>query len=41
MEAVKMDRDYILGVDLANGPDWSVESDGTVRVNPYYEITEG
>jgi len=31
----------VAGIDLANGPDCSVMSDGTVKVNPYYEETQG
>lgn len=28
---------WIVGVDLANGPDCSVRGDGTVIANPYWE----
>ena len=36
-----MKDDGIIGVDLARGPDWSVMSDGTVKVNLNWEETQG
>ncbi len=31
---------YVIGVDLASGPDYSVMSGGTVVVNPEWEASD-
>lgn len=33
-------NDYVIGIDLAHGPDCSVMSDGTVVTNPCWEEKE-
>ena len=40
-EAIFVEIDcYIIGVDLASGPDYSVMSDGTAIVNPEWEASD-
>ena len=37
MEAVGMEGDdWIIGIDLARGPDWTIV-DGKIIVNPYWQ----